>query len=47
MRTRLGGAGDWALALPTHYIAGLMVLARACLDRSAPHQWLDLTTCRR
>jgi o-succinylbenzoate---CoA ligase len=32
MRTRLGGAGDWALALPTHYIAGLMVLARACLD---------------
>ena len=28
----LGGAGDWALALPTHYIAGLMVLARACLD---------------
>ena len=38
MRTRLGGAGDWALALPTHYIAGLMVLARACLDgtRAAP-----------
>jgi o-succinylbenzoate---CoA ligase len=38
MRTRLGGAGDWALALPTHYIAGLMVLARACLDgtRTAP-----------
>jgi O-succinylbenzoic acid--CoA ligase len=32
MRIRLGGAGDWALALPTHYIAGLMVLARACLD---------------
>jgi o-succinylbenzoate---CoA ligase len=31
MRIRLGGAGDWALALPTHYIAGLMVLARACL----------------
>jgi len=28
---RLGGTGDWALALPTHYIAGLMVLARACL----------------
>ena len=38
MRTRLGGAGDWALALPTHYVAGLMVLARACLDgtRAAP-----------
>jgi len=32
MRIRLGGAGDWALALPTHYIAGLMVLARACLS---------------
>jgi o-succinylbenzoate---CoA ligase len=32
MRIQLGGAGDWALALPTHYIAGLMVLARACLD---------------
>jgi o-succinylbenzoate---CoA ligase len=32
MRIRLGGAGDWALALPTHYIAGLMVLARSCLD---------------
>ena len=29
MRDRLGGAGDWALALPAHYIAGLMVLARA------------------
>src|SRR5215216_4308003 len=27
MRIRLGGAGDWALALPMHYIAGLMVLA--------------------
>ena len=29
--SRLGGEGDWALALPTHYVAGLMVLARACL----------------
>jgi o-succinylbenzoate---CoA ligase len=40
MRIRLGAAGDWALALPTHYIAGLMVLARACLDgtRAAPVQ---------
>ena len=26
---RLGGPGDWVLALPTHYVAGLMVLARA------------------
>jgi o-succinylbenzoate---CoA ligase len=40
MRIRLGAAGDWALALPTHYIAGLMVLARACLDgtRAVPVQ---------
>jgi o-succinylbenzoate---CoA ligase len=30
--TRLGGAGDWALALPPYYIAGLMVCARACVD---------------
>jgi o-succinylbenzoate---CoA ligase len=29
---RLGGVGDWALALPPYYIAGLMVLARAYLD---------------
>jgi o-succinylbenzoate---CoA ligase len=27
----LGAPGDWALALPTYYIAGLMVLARAHL----------------
>lgn len=26
---RLGGVGHWHLALPTHHIAGLMVLARA------------------
>jgi O-succinylbenzoic acid--CoA ligase len=25
---RLGGPGDWVLALPPHYVAGLMVLAR-------------------
>ena len=31
MCDRLGGAGDWVLALPAHYIAGLMVLARAHL----------------
>jgi o-succinylbenzoate---CoA ligase len=29
--SRLGGVGDWVLALPTHYIAGLMVVARASL----------------
>ena len=28
---RLGGPGDWVLALPAHYVAGLMVLARAAL----------------
>ena len=41
MRGRLGGAGDWVLALPTHYIAGLMVLARACLagTRAVPVQF--------
>jgi O-succinylbenzoic acid--CoA ligase len=27
--TRLGGVGDWVLALPPYYIAGLMVCARA------------------
>jgi O-succinylbenzoic acid--CoA ligase len=26
---RLGGPGDWVLALPGHYVAGLMVVARA------------------
>ncbi|WP_375425597.1 AMP-binding protein [uncultured Friedmanniella sp.] len=26
---RLGGPGDWVLGLPAHYVAGLMVLARA------------------
>ena len=30
--SRLGGVGDWVLALPTYYIAGLMVLARARLS---------------
>jgi o-succinylbenzoate---CoA ligase len=29
---RLGGVGDWVLALPPYYAAGLMVLARACLS---------------
>jgi o-succinylbenzoate---CoA ligase len=26
---RLGGAGDWVLALPSHYVAGLMAVARS------------------
>jgi len=30
---RLGGPGDWVLALPAHYVAGLMVLARAHLGQ--------------
>ena len=25
---RLGGPGDWVLALPGHFVAGLMVVAR-------------------
>jgi O-succinylbenzoic acid--CoA ligase len=29
--TRLGGLGDWALALPPYYVGGLMVCARACV----------------
>ncbi len=28
---RLGGPGDWLLALPARYVAGLMVLARAAI----------------
>jgi O-succinylbenzoic acid--CoA ligase len=28
---RLGGVGDWVIALPPYYVAGLMVIARACL----------------
>lgn len=28
---RLGGHGSWVLALPAHYVAGLMVLARAVI----------------
>ena len=33
----LGGPGDWALALPPHYVAGLMVLARAELAGTRAH----------
>lgn len=35
---RLGGPGDWLLALPTHYVAGLMVMARAVVADTAVHQ---------
>jgi O-succinylbenzoic acid--CoA ligase len=34
---RLGGPGDWVLALPTHYVAGLMVLARATVGGTRAH----------
>jgi O-succinylbenzoic acid--CoA ligase len=34
---RLGGAGDWALCLPPHYVAGLMVLARTQLAGTRMH----------
>jgi O-succinylbenzoic acid--CoA ligase len=32
----LGGPGQWLLALPTHYIAGLNVLARSIVGQSEP-----------
>jgi len=32
----LGGPGQWVLALPTHYIAGLNVLARSIVAQSDP-----------
>jgi o-succinylbenzoate---CoA ligase len=36
--TRLGGPGEWALALPPYYIAGLMVLARAITAGTIVHE---------
>lgn len=35
-RTVLGGPGQWLLALPGHYVAGLQVLSRSILDGTAP-----------
>ncbi len=35
---RLGGPGDWVLAVPAHYVAGLMVLARTILAGTAVHR---------
>lgn len=32
---RLGGPGSWTLALPAHYVAGLMVIARALAAEDA------------
>jgi O-succinylbenzoic acid--CoA ligase len=34
---RLGGPGDWALATPPYYVAGLMVLARVITAHTAEH----------
>jgi O-succinylbenzoic acid--CoA ligase len=34
---RLGGTGEWALALPAHYVAGLMVLARTIAAGTLAH----------
>jgi O-succinylbenzoic acid--CoA ligase len=35
---RLGGPGDWVLAVPAHYVAGLMVLARTVLAGTTAHE---------
>jgi O-succinylbenzoic acid--CoA ligase len=35
---RLGGPGDWALALPPYYVAGLMVMARVIAGDTAIHE---------
>ncbi|WP_207543190.1 o-succinylbenzoate--CoA ligase [Mycolicibacter heraklionensis] len=40
---RLGGPGSWLLALPPHHIAGIQVLVRSLLSRTAPVQ-LDVAT---
>jgi O-succinylbenzoic acid--CoA ligase len=34
--TRLGGPGQWLLALPAHYVAGLQVIVRSALSDSSP-----------
>ena len=34
----LGGAGDWVLALPAHYVAGMMVMARTLLGGTTLHE---------
>jgi len=34
---RLGGPGDWALCLPPHYVAGLMVQVRAAVAGTRTH----------
>lgn len=45
---RLGGPGTWTLALPAHYVAGLMVIARALAaeDADSPEGNSATTTVR-
>src|SRR5438093_12249439 len=33
---RLGGPGQWTLALPAHYVAGLQVIVRSRLSGTSP-----------
>ena len=40
----LGGPGQWVLALPTHYIAGLNVLARSIAAETAAGRRSTATT---
>jgi O-succinylbenzoic acid--CoA ligase len=40
-QTALGAPGQWILALPTHYIAGLQVLVRSIAAGTAPAVSLD------
>lgn len=41
---RLGGPGTWTLALPAHYVAGLMVIARALAAEDADSQEANSAT---
>jgi O-succinylbenzoic acid--CoA ligase len=41
---RLGGTGQWLLALPTTHVGGLMVLVRSCLAGTEPVQLVGPTT---
>ncbi|MFI0469865.1 o-succinylbenzoate--CoA ligase [Saccharopolyspora sp. 5N102] len=34
---RLGGPGNWLLAMPAHHVAGIQVLVRALLAGTSPH----------
>lgn len=37
-QARIGGPGHWTLALPAHYVAGIMVVARAVLAGTRLHR---------